>query len=307
MLEAHALACGYGCRTILDNLSFTLAAGELLCLLGPNGVGKTTLFKTLLGLLPPRAGEIRLDGKATRHWPRRQFARQVGYVPQAHTPPFPFLVEDVVAMGRTAHGSLFSGPSPHDREIAGQSLETLGIAALARTSYTEISGGERQLVLIARALAQEPRILVMDEPTSNLDYGNQLKVMAHVRRIADAGRMGIVLTTHHPNHALLHASRLRGCWRWTGKSTGASAGRTKSSARTTCAGPMAWKRKSTTFAVATAALPASACRRPAPPSHPEGAGRIRGDREPAAVPAPVVVVGTQPNDLQSGSIRVPAS
>ncbi|SEJ00933.1 iron complex transport system ATP-binding protein [Azotobacter beijerinckii] len=208
MLEAHALACGYGRRTILDNLSFTLAAGELLCLLGPNGVGKTTLFKTLLGLLPPRAGEIRLDGKATRHWPRRQFARQVGYVPQAHTPPFPFLVEDVVAMGRTAHGSLFSGPSPHDREIAGQSLETLGIAALARTSYTEISGGERQLVLIARALAQEPRILVMDEPTSNLDYGNQLKVMAHVRRIADAGRMGIVLTTHHPDHALLHASRV---------------------------------------------------------------------------------------------------
>ncbi|ACO80821.1 ABC transporter [Azotobacter vinelandii CA] len=208
MLEVQALACGYGHRSILENLSFTLEVGELLCLLGPNGVGKTTLFKTILGLLPPRAGEIRLDGRPTRHWSRREFARWVGYVPQAHTPPFPFQVEDVVAMGRTAHGNLFSGPGQEDREVAAEALETLGISALAKASYTEISGGERQLVLIARALAQQPRILVMDEPTSNLDYGNQLKVMGHVRRIADAGRMGVILTTHHPDHALLHASRV---------------------------------------------------------------------------------------------------
>ncbi|MFD2838523.1 ABC transporter ATP-binding protein [Azotobacter vinelandii] len=102
----------------------------------------------------------------------------------------------------------FSGPGQEDREVAAEALETLGISALAKASYTEISGGERQLVLIARALAQQPRILVMDEPTSNLDYGNQLKVMGHVRRIADAGRMGVILTTHHPDHALLHASRV---------------------------------------------------------------------------------------------------
>lgn len=208
MLNVQALACGYGRRTVLENLSFTLEVGELLCLLGPNGVGKTTLFKTLLGLLPPRGGEIRLDGRPIRDWSRRRFARWVGYVPQAHTPPFPFQVEDVVAMGRTAHGSLFSGPSQDDRKVAAEALETLGITTLAKASYTEISGGERQLVLIARALAQQPCILVMDEPTSNLDYGNQLKVMAHVRRIADTGRMGVILTTHHPDHALLHASRV---------------------------------------------------------------------------------------------------
>ncbi|WKN19827.1 ABC transporter ATP-binding protein [Azotobacter vinelandii] len=208
MLEVQRLNCGYARRTVLEDITFDLNPGELLCLLGPNGVGKTTLFKTLLGLLPPRSGEIRLDGRPTRHWSRREFARWVGYVPQAHTPPFPFQVEDVVAMGRTAHGSLFSGPGQEGRKVAAEALETLGISALAKASYTEISGGERQLVLIARALAQQPRILVMDEPTSNLDYGNQLKVMAHIRQIAHGRDMGIILTTHHPDHALLYASRV---------------------------------------------------------------------------------------------------
>ncbi|MBB3104546.1 ABC transporter ATP-binding protein [Azomonas macrocytogenes] len=208
MLELHELDCGYAQRNILEKLSFTLGEGELLCLLGPNGVGKTTLFKTILGLLPSRGGEIRLNGTPTRNWSRRQFAQWVGYVPQAHTPPFPFTVREVVTMGRVAHLSTFSSPTRQDREIAEQALDTLGIAYLGQSSYTEISGGERQLVLIARALAQQPRILVMDEPTSNLDYGNQLKVMAHVSRIAREQNMGIILTTHYPNHALLYASQV---------------------------------------------------------------------------------------------------
>jgi iron complex transport system ATP-binding protein len=207
MLELRELACGYGRRTVLDDISFTLEAGQLLCLLGPNGVGKTTLFKTILGLLPPRGGEIRLDGEPIERWSRRRFASRVGYVPQAHTPPFPFKVRDVVAMGRVAHLSLFSSPGARDLAIAEASLDTLGINALAQATYSEISGGERQLVLIARALAQQPRILVMDEPTSNLDYGNQLKVMAHIRRIVADKDMSVILTTHYPNHALLYASQ----------------------------------------------------------------------------------------------------
>lgn len=207
MLELSSLACGYGNKTVLDNISLTLEGGELLCLLGPNGVGKTTLFKTILGLLPPRSGEIRLDGVSVARWPRRKFARRVGYVPQAHTPPFPFKVLDVVAMGRVAHLGVFSAPGAHDLQLAEEALALLGISHLERTAYTDISGGERQLVLIARALAQQPDVLVMDEPTANLDYGNQLRVMAHIRRIAGLG-MSIILTTHYPNHALTFATRV---------------------------------------------------------------------------------------------------
>ena len=153
-------------------------------------------------------GEIRLNGEAMTHWPRQRIARWMGYVPQSHAIPFPFKVHDVVAMGRTAHLGIFSSPNPADRTIADEAMETLGISALGEHIYTDISGGERQLVLIARALAQQPRILVMDEPTSNLDFGNQLRVMAHIRRIIAELGMSVILTTHHPNHALLYATRV---------------------------------------------------------------------------------------------------
>jgi len=209
LLELQQVSCGYGPgKRVLQQVSFQLHQGELLCLLGPNGVGKTTLFKTILGLLPCLQGHILLDGKPARDWPRRRFARWVGYVPQAHTPPFPFRVIDVVTMGRVAHLGLFASPKAGDRQLAAEALDSLDISHLAGSRYTEISGGERQLVLIARTLAQAPRVLVMDEPTSNLDYGNQLKVMAHVRRIAETRNMSIVLTTHYPNHALLYGSRV---------------------------------------------------------------------------------------------------
>lgn len=208
MLEVLNLRCGYGRRTVLDGVSFSLTGGELLCLLGPNGVGKTTLFKTLLGLQAAQGGEVRLDGEPIGAWPRRRLARWIGYVPQAHAAPFPFLVRDVVAMGRTAHLGFCASPRAEDRAVADAALDSMGIATLGEARYTEISGGERQLVLIARALAQQPRILVMDEPTSNLDYGNQLRVLGHVRRIVAERAMGVILTTHHPDHALLHATRV---------------------------------------------------------------------------------------------------
>jgi len=207
MLEIRNADCGYGARTVLRNVSFDVPPGELLCLLGPNGVGKTTLFKTILGLLPLKGGSILLQGENVSSWSRRRFAAKVGYVPQAHTPPFPFQVKDVVAMGRTAHFGVFSSPSDRDMEIAEEALCTLGIAHLKESVYTEISGGERQLVLIARALAQRVEILIMDEPTSNLDFGNQVKVLEHVRKVVEKDRLGVILTTHHPNHALMYASR----------------------------------------------------------------------------------------------------
>ena len=207
-LELRGVSCGYGRRAVLEDVSFSVEPGELLCLLGPNGVGKTTLFKTILGLLRPLGGEVLLGGEAASRWPRRRLARWLAYVPQAHTPPFAFEVRDVVAMGRVAHHGPFAAPSHADLDIAERALDTLGLTHLGAASYTAISGGERQLVLIARALAQEARILVMDEPTSNLDYGNQAKVLSHVRRLVQGQARSIILTTHDPNQALHVASRV---------------------------------------------------------------------------------------------------
>ncbi len=151
-------------------------------------------------------GNHALFPKATFHLQDTEMAYATGRYMSHATMRLPFELEDVVAMGRTAHLGLSGSPSRADHAIAAGALQTLGLSALARARYTEISGGQRQLVLIARALAQQPRLLVMDEPTSNLDYGNQLKVLAHVRRIVDEQGIGVMLTTHHPNHALLYGS-----------------------------------------------------------------------------------------------------
>jgi len=207
LLAVENLAFGYGARRIGADVSFGLAAGEVLCLLGPNGGGKTTLFKTLLGLLPKQAGRIRLDGTDVAGWSRARLARSLGYVPQAHGALFPFRVRDVVLMGRASRLRAFASPGPADREHAERALSTLGIAHLSERIYTEISGGERQMVLIARALAGEPRLLVMDEPTASLDFGNQTRVLDQVRRLARGG-IAVILSTHDPDHAFLCADRV---------------------------------------------------------------------------------------------------
>jgi len=202
MLSIRELSCGYGLKTVVDRISLTLAPGEILCLLGPNGVGKTTLFKTILHLQPSLGGQILVDGEDIKSWPSQRRAQTIAYVPQAHTPPFPFTVTDVVTMGCTARLGMFSAPSAKDRQSAADTLEMLGIGHLSARIYTEISGGERQMVLIARALVQRPRILVLDEPTSNLDFGNQIKVLKKINQLAAQG-MAIIMTTHFPNHVFL--------------------------------------------------------------------------------------------------------
>jgi iron complex transport system ATP-binding protein len=205
-LEGQALAIGYRDRLVGTGLDVALDEGEVLALLGPNGGGKTTLLKTLLGLLPPLGGEVRFGEHALAATSIRERARLLAYVPQSHVATFAFPVETVVLMGRTAHGNLFSRPTARDRAVAASALDRFGIAHLSARPYTMISGGERQLVLLARALAQEPRFIVLDEPTASLDFGNQGKVMREIRALAASGH-GVLFTTHDPNQALRLADR----------------------------------------------------------------------------------------------------
>lgn len=206
-IEAAGLVIGHAGKPISRPLDLALHTREILCVLGPNGSGKSTLFKTLMGLLPALGGELRIQGKPMRNWSRREFARCVGYVPQAHDGMFPFTVEEMVLMGRTARIGRYSLPGRHDRDVAQQCLEQLNIAHLRDKVYTEISGGERQMALVARALAQEPAILIMDEPTASLDYGNQIRVLEHIRQLGQNG-IAILLSTHQPDHALRVADRV---------------------------------------------------------------------------------------------------
>lgn len=206
-LEARDLAFGYPGHPVGEALDLTLRRGEAVCLLGPNGSGKTTLFRTLLGLLPPRAGRVLLDGRDLARWPRQDLARRLAYIPQAHAGVFPYTALDVVLMGRTPHIGRFAAPGRRDRAVAGAALDRLGIAHLAEADYTRLSGGQRQLVLLARALAQEAAYLVLDEPTASLDFGNQVLVLGELRKLRAAG-LGIVLSTHAPDHAFACADRV---------------------------------------------------------------------------------------------------
>jgi iron complex transport system ATP-binding protein len=161
----------------------------------------------LLGLLPMQSGQVLMDGADLRARKRAEVAREVSYVPQAHAAFFPFTVREVVLMGRTAHLGVFSTPSRNDHDMAIAALERMGLAHLADSVYTRISGGERQLTLVARALAQDAHIVVMDEPTANLDFGNQVRVLEHVQALARGG-IGVLLSTHDPDQAFVCADRV---------------------------------------------------------------------------------------------------
>ncbi len=200
MLEAVDLSFGYAGRAIGKHVSLSVAPGEVLCLLGPNGCGKTTLFKTMLGLIPKLGGRLELDGRPVADMSRREFARRVAYVPQAGMVHFPFSVFDIVLMGRASWIGAFERPSRADHDIVRKVLDELGISHLAERSFTAISGGERQMVLIARALAQQPAVIVMDEPTASLDFGNQARVLMRITSLSGSG-LSIVLSTHEPSHA----------------------------------------------------------------------------------------------------------
>ncbi|MFL5519984.1 MAG: ABC transporter ATP-binding protein [Gemmatimonadales bacterium] len=205
-LAARALRYGFRNRVVGDAIDFELAPGEVVCLLGPNGSGKTTLIRTMLGLLPPLAGEVALDGRPLAAWSPRERASRLAYVPQAAESYFDFTLAEMVEMGRSAHRGLFARAGARDRERSAAALDKVGLSPLAARPIHRVSGGERQLALVARALATEATHLLMDEPAANLDFGNQALVLEEVVRLKAAGA-AILFSTHHPDHALRIADR----------------------------------------------------------------------------------------------------
>jgi len=206
VLEARGLRYALGPRSILDDISLRVRPGDCIALLGANGAGKSTLLKILLGLLRPQAGAVLLDGAPLSGLGRREVARQLAYVPQSHTPSFPFTVTQIVGQGRLPFTGLGRAPGADDWRAVNQALADMHIEHLAGRVYTELSGGERQRVLIARALAQQARLILLDEPITGLDYGHQCRLLDHLQRLAERG-YGILATTHRPEHALESANR----------------------------------------------------------------------------------------------------
>ena len=206
-LRARGVAFAYQNRTVLQDVNLDLVPGEVMSLLGSNGAGKSTLMRLLLGLLRPDRGEILLAGEALFSYRRTALARLLAYVPQAHATLFPYTVRDLVLMGRLPVRGMFRPVMHQDRAAATLAMEQLGVLALADRPCTELSGGELQLVLIARAVAQGARFLVLDEPTAGLDYGNQIRLLERMRLLADQG-YAVLQTTHQPEHALLVSTRV---------------------------------------------------------------------------------------------------
>ncbi|MDO5815403.1 MAG: ABC transporter ATP-binding protein [Methanobrevibacter sp.] len=207
LFEVKNISFDYDGEEIFSDISFSIGKGDVLCILGPNGTGKTTLIKCLNGLHDIKSGEIFINGENMKKLSFKQISKHIGYIPQSHVPSFPFKVFDVVLMGRAPYLNLTDSPKNKDIEIAMDALETLGIEDLKDKEYTNLSGGERQLVFLARVLCQKPDILILDEPTSHLDFGNQIKLLEIIDNLANTG-LSIIMSSHFPDHAFLSSTKV---------------------------------------------------------------------------------------------------
>ena len=202
----HDLDFSYGSHRVLKGVNVDVADGTLVNVLGPNGTGKSTLFRCILGLNKHYQGTIIVNGKDIRTLNIRERAKEMAYIPQSHKPVYDYAVIDVVLMSAGASAGMLFSPKRIHVERAYAALDRVGIAHLADRPYTQISGGEQQLVLIARALAQDASTLIMDEPTSALDYGNTVRVLSCVRQLTEEG-LTIIQSTHQPDQAFLYADK----------------------------------------------------------------------------------------------------
>ncbi|MDN7024830.1 ABC transporter ATP-binding protein [Methanoculleus sp. FWC-SCC1] len=203
ILEVDNASFSYdGITRQFDGITFSLREGEVLSLLGRNGTGKSTLIKCIMNLLRLQNGRVSLNGQDVAGMRPEEIARQIGYVPQVHNTVFPFTALDFVLMGRAPHIATFAVPKEEDYAKADEAFSRIGITHLREKSIAEISGGESQMVMIARALAQEPAMLILDEPTSHLDFGNQMRVITTIDRLA-AGGIAVLMSTHFPDHGFM--------------------------------------------------------------------------------------------------------
>ncbi len=201
LIEINNATFNYGDQNIFQDLSFSVKRGEIFCLLGPNGSGKTTLLDCVLGTNKLKGGSIKIEGDSITKYNPRKLAQRISYVPQRHETAFPYRVIDVTLMGRAPYTGLFSAPSKNDREIAKKALKLTGMYNLRKRPYTQLSGGELQLVMIARALAQNTSLIVMDEPTAHLDFRHELVVLETIMNLVKEKEISVLMATHFPNHA----------------------------------------------------------------------------------------------------------
>lgn len=206
MFQIKNLSCGYKDKTVLKDVSFTAESGDIVCILGRNGSGKSTLIKSIVGLIEPFKGEMLIDGIDIKSWPWSKKAKLISYIPQTFSSMFHYKGIDIVLMGRTSYIGFSASPSKEDEEIAEDAMNKLNIFHLKDRIYSQMSGGERQLVKIAQALAQQSKIIVMDEPTNNLDFGNQGIMLNYLKKCSDMG-ITIIMATHFPEQALSYGSK----------------------------------------------------------------------------------------------------
>ncbi|MDD4885259.1 MAG: ABC transporter ATP-binding protein [Sulfuricurvum sp.] len=207
ILTVSDLSFSYPTRKVLNNINFSLRKGEVVSLLGPNGCGKSTLIRLMLRLLRPHGGEIWLNNRSIERYSHREIASHIAYIPQYHNVPFNYTVLEMVMMGRVSKLGFFAAPSHSDRTIAREALERIGIESLSDRPFGQLSGGQKQMVLLARALTQEVDTFIMDEPVSGLDYGNQIRLLELINQLKTQGYT-FLKTTHYPDHALMVSDRV---------------------------------------------------------------------------------------------------
>ncbi len=206
-IQVNNLSFSYGQKNVLHDISFSAEKGEFLSILGPNGAGKSTLLRCILGLLPGYSGEVLVNKRNIKGFSAWEASRQIAYIPQKSHCVFQYNVLDIVLMGRSNRTSVFGNPGKEDEQACLKALEKVGICALKDRCFQKLSGGEQQLVLIARALAQDAPILLLDEPTANLDFGNQILVLEQAKKLAQEGYT-VIQTTHHPEQSYLYSDRI---------------------------------------------------------------------------------------------------
>lgn len=206
-ITVNNLTYSYDNETVLNNISFDIPSGCLVSLLGPNGVGKSTLFKCILGIFNPQNGQVYINNLNVQDLTPRKLAQNIAYIPQSHNNAFNYSVFDIVLMGTTAKLDGYKSPGKQEIQQVEEALKKLNIYELRNRGFSNISGGERQLALIARALVQQAKIIIMDEPTSNLDFGNRIRVMNTIKSLTHQGYT-IILSTHEPDVAFMYSDRI---------------------------------------------------------------------------------------------------